>query len=283
MADSVAAQPLGRARTATIVAVGPAERLADVAATLGGAEHAGALHIVRIATDGNGTAPPAPQDDVITIGGLRPEYVNNAIAAVRLSSLPTIVWWRGGPPEGLDGVAALADRVVLDADDPWPLWSRTPPLFERTAITDVRWARLTRWRAALAHCFDLPAVRDMVGAFSRLSIAGADRAQAALFAGWLDAAFGWDSRIVLEFADAPGAPMASVTLHCEACRLDLRLLPHSTCLSAEGRIDDELIASRVVSLGRQSLPALLAEELRVRSRDLAFERAAVSALRAHRT
>ena len=114
------------------------------------------------------TAPrlPADRPDVITIGGLRPEYVNNAIAGVRLSSLPTIVWWRGGRPEGLDGVASLADRVVLDADDPWPLWARTPPLFEHTVLTDIRWARLTRWRAALAHFFDLPAVRETATTFS---------------------------------------------------------------------------------------------------------------------
>ena len=97
---------------------------------------------------------------MVSIGGLRPEYVNNAIAGVRLSSLPTVVWWRGGRPEGLDGVATLADRVVLDAEDPWPLWARTPPLFEHTAFTDMRWARLTRWRAAMAHFFDLPEVRD---------------------------------------------------------------------------------------------------------------------------
>jgi glucose-6-phosphate dehydrogenase assembly protein OpcA len=281
MENTVATRPLGRARTATVVAVGPAERLAEVAETLGAGEDASALHIVRIATDGNGTEVPESRPDVITIGGLRPEYVNNAIAAVRLSSLPTIVWWRGGPPEGLDGVASLADRVVLDTSDPWPFWERTPPLFEHTALTDVRWARLTRWRAALAHFFDLPAIREMVPSFSRLSIAGADRAQAALFAGWLDAAFGWRGRIVPEFtAAATGAPLESVTLQCEACRLDLRLLPHTTCLSTEGRLGSDLIASRVVSLGSQALPALLAEELRVRSRDLAFEAAVESALSA---
>ena len=58
----------------------------------------------------------------------------------------------------------------------------------------------------------------------------------------------------------------------------LQLLPHSTCLSAEGRVADDLIASRVVSLGSQSLSTLLAEELRIRSRDVAFERALERAL-----
>ena len=278
MENAVGTQPLGRARTATVVAVGPSDRLADVAATLGAEDDAGALHIVRIAIDGASVPPGEPGSDVVAISGLRPEYVNNAIAAVRLSSLPTIVWWRGGKPEGLDGVAALADRVILDAEDPWPLWSRTPPLFEHTALSDVRWARLTRWRAALAHFLDLPAVRAKVSSFSRLSIAAADRPQAALFAGWLDSSFGWGGRVPTELTSA-SAPLESITLDGGACQLSLRLLPNTTCISTEGRVGSDVVAARVVSLGSQSLSALLAEELRVRSRDLAFERTLVSALR----
>jgi Glucose-6-phosphate dehydrogenase subunit len=279
MANAVTVQPQGRARTATVVAVGPSDRLADVAEVLGGGADAGALHIVRIAIDGDGANLPGDRPDVITIGGLRPEYVNNAIAAVRLSSLPTIVWWRGGRPEGLDGVASLADRVVLDADDPWPLWALTPPLFEHTVLTDIRWARLTRWRAALAHFFDLPAVRETASSFSSLSIAASDRAVAALFGGWLDAAFGWRGRIVPDVRDASsGAPLESVRLESPSCRIELCLLPNSTCLSTEGHVGSDQVASRVVSLGSQTPSTLLAEELRVRARDIAFERAVQSAL-----
>ena len=281
MENTVVAQPPGRARTATVVAVGPSARLADVAETLGGEEESGALHIVRIVIDGGAVSASDLRPDTVTISGLKPEYVNNAIAGVRLSSLPTIVWWRGGRPETLDSVASLADRVVLDSEDPWPLWERTPPLFEHTALTDIRWARLTRWRAALAHFFDLPAVRQKGDSFSRLTIAAADRAEAALFAGWLDAAFGWRGRIVPEIiAAADGSPLESVTLHGDACQLDLHLLPQTTCLSTEGRVGSELVAARVVSLGSQSPSTLLAEEFRVRSRDLAFEGAVVSALAA---
>jgi len=272
MENPLAAAPLGRARTATVVAVGPSDRLADVAQILAAQDNAGALHIVRIATDGTGTPGPDDGPDVITIAGLRPQFVNNAIAGVRLSSLPTIVWWRGGPPEGLDGVASLADRVVLDAVDPWPLWSRTPPLYDQTAFTDLRWAGLTRWRAALAHCFDLPRVRESAAGFNSLSIAGADRAQAALFAGWLDASLGWRGRVRAAFVPS-SVPLESVTLRGSGCEVALQLLPDSTCLSTEGRVAGDVVASRVVSLGDQSLATLLAEELRVRSRDIAFERA----------
>jgi glucose-6-phosphate dehydrogenase assembly protein OpcA len=276
MENSLATQPLGRARTATLVAVGPSDRLTDVTATLADGDGAGALHIVRIVTDGSGPPGGDERPDVVTIAGLRPEYVNNAIAAVRLSSLPTIVWWRGGRAEQLEGVASLADRVVLDAIDPWPLWSRLPPLFEETAFTDVRWARLTRWRAALAHFFDLPRVKESASDFTSLSIAAADRAQAALFAGWLDASLNWRGRIRAALVPS-SMPFESVTLRGNTCELVLRLLDND-CLSAEGRIGGDLMASRVLSLGTQTLGALMAEELRVRSRDLAFERALERAL-----
>jgi glucose-6-phosphate dehydrogenase assembly protein OpcA len=271
MENALVSPAPGRARTATIVAVGPVARLADVTTILAAEGDPGAMQIVRISTDGTAPADDS-RPDVVTISGLRPQYVNNAIAAVRLSSLPTIVWWRGGPPEGLAGVAALADRVILDTVDPWPFWSRIPPLFEQTAFTDVRWARLTRWRAALAHFFDLPRVREAAERFNSLSIAASDRAQAALFAGWLDASLGWRGRVRAAFVPSH-LPLESITLGGDTCELALHLLPDSTCLSTEGRVTGDLVASRVVSLGSQTVATLIAEELRVRSRDVAFERA----------
>jgi glucose-6-phosphate dehydrogenase assembly protein OpcA len=276
--ENTVTTPRARARTATLIAVGPAARLGDVAAVLGTEEDIDALHIVRILTDGEETAPDAPTD-IMTIGGLRPEYVNNAIAGVRLSGLPTVVWWRGGQPEGLDGVAALADRVILDAEDPWELWVRTPDLFEHTALTDIRWAALTRWRAALAHFFDLPEIRASAASFSKLAIAAADRSEAALFAGWVDSSLGWNGKVRPVFQpSSANLPMESVSLGSPSAELRLDLLPNSTCLSAEARVSKEVLASRVVSIGDQSLSTLLAEELRVRSRDVAFERAVTRAI-----
>ncbi len=269
---------LARARTATLVIAGSAARLSEAVDMLRANEDdAGSLHIVRVVTEGDAGVDEGA--DVVTIQGLRPEYVNNAIAAVRLSSLPTVIWWRGGSPEGVDGAVGLSDRLVLDVEDPWPVWRRIPPLFEQAAITDIRWARLTRWRAAMAHFFDLSQVRAASASFSSLSISGGDRAQCALFAGWLDASLGWKGRVVPQNSSAAsGAPMETVTLAGDAGELSLNLLPDTTCVNTQARLGTEILASRVVSLGDQSLRTLLAEELRVRSRDLAFERAVERAL-----
>jgi len=266
-----------RSRIATLVIVGPSHRLEEATEGLDGTDETGAFRMVLISTDPEPRQEFEQQPDVVRIRGIRPEHVNNAIAAVRLSSLPSIVWWRGGPPDGLDGAATLADRIVLDAEDPWPLWARTPSLFEQTALTDLRWTRLTRWRAALAHFFDLPEVREQADAFSRLTIHGSDRPQCALFAGWLDASLGWNGQVIRELL--PGScPLESVSVGGAAAELSLRLLPNGSCLATSVQMSTRLLASRVVSVGDQHLRSLLSEELRVRSRDLAFERALERAL-----
>jgi glucose-6-phosphate dehydrogenase assembly protein OpcA len=268
-----------RSSTATLVIVGPRDRLGEAATSLSAIHEAGAVRAVLISTTPSESAPARTHDDLDAIEGLPPQFLNNAIAGLRLSSLPTVVWWRGGPPDSLEGIAALADRVVLDAEDALPLWSRAPAVFESTALTDVRWAGLTRWRAALAHFFDLPQICEASPTFTRLVLTGNDHASCALFAGWLDASLGWEGRVAVDLTGG-AAPMESVTLEGAGARLSLRLLPNSTCLSTEARIGEQVVASRVVSLGDQRLPALMSQELRVRSRDLAFELALQSTLNA---
>jgi glucose-6-phosphate dehydrogenase assembly protein OpcA len=265
------------ARSATVVVVGASERLEEAARALSGEDEAGSLRVVLITTESQ-PAPPVDADgDVVSIGGLRPQYVNNAIAGVRLSSLPTMVWWRGGLPEGLDGVATLADRVVLDVEDPAPLWPRLPALFDQTGFTDLRWTRLTRWRSAMAHFFDLPQVRDAAPDFDRLEICGGDHPQCSLFAGWLDASLGWRGRIKPRIVRGR-QPLESITLGGRRADLILRRIPASTCLETEVQLEKQVLTSRVVSLGDQSLRTLMSEEMRVRSRDVAFEKAVQSAL-----
>jgi glucose-6-phosphate dehydrogenase assembly protein OpcA len=240
------------------------------------------VRVVLISTSPSSPSPRQSNDDVATIEGLPLGYLNNAIAALRLSSLPSVVWWRGGPPDALAGVATLADRVVLDAENPEPLWHRAPDLFERTALTDVRWARLTRWRAVMAHFFDLAPVRDASRTFTRLRVRGHDQPLCALFAGWLDASLGWDGRVAIIREEA-SAPLSAVTLEGQGASLELQLLPATTCVSADARVHGQPLASRVVSLGDQSLPSLISQELRVRSRDFAFERALARTLPAPTT
>ena len=180
-----------RALTATVIVVGPPDRLIAAADALEQLGDAGGVRAILI-SEGTHTAPVARvTENAIAIAGLAPQFLNNAVAALRLSSLPAVVWWRGGSVEALDDLADLADRLVLDVEDPATVWPGAPALFERTAVTDLHWTRLTRWRAVLAHLFDLPNVRGAAAGLDRLEIDAADRPAARLFAGWLRSSLGW--------------------------------------------------------------------------------------------
>ena len=277
MENAVTAQPPGRARTATVVAVGPSDRLGrrrrDPA-------RRGRCRRAAHRQDRRRRRRRGRRRRIGRMwsrsAALRPEYVNNAIAAVRLSSLPTIVWWRGGRPEGLDGVASLADRVVLDADDPLaalgadaaalrahrahrhPLGAAHPlARGARALLRSARRARAPRTRS--------PACRSprRIRPRPRCSPAGSTPS------------LGWRGRI------ARGRHGRRQRRAARIGDAGERVVPHRAAPAAQQHLPVDggprrlrtVVASRVVSLGDQTLSTLLAEELRVRSRDIAFERA----------
>ena len=102
------------------------------------------------------------------------------------------------------GSPTLADRLVLDAEDPGPVWARVAALAERTATSDLRWTRLTRWRALMAHFWDIPEVRAAAPGFNRLRIEGSDLHAARLYAAWLHVDPQVDSRRRSRCVERPG-------------------------------------------------------------------------------
>ena len=84
------------AATATVVIIGPKPRLLDVAESL---KSGGPLNGVRSIFIASGTlCTPGVRVTAseIALDGLRDEFVDNAVGALRLPSLPTVLWWRGG-------------------------------------------------------------------------------------------------------------------------------------------------------------------------------------------
>ncbi len=267
----------GIARTATLVIAGHAERLVDAARAIGELTDIG-VRAVLISYGDNPEPTVRVTHHAVALEGLCAEYLNNAVAALRLSSLPTLVWWRGGATSTLEGLATLADRLVLDAPDPTDAWAQVGTLAEKTAVSDLRWARLTRWRALMAHFFDLPDVLADAPHLRTLRIEGCDRHMARLFAGWIASTLHWPRGQGYEFREKPGgAPIEAVALSGGAQELSLRLASSRTCVETAARAGGVEAASRTVSLGDQGLAALLGEELRIRARDLAFERAVAAA------
>jgi glucose-6-phosphate dehydrogenase assembly protein OpcA len=271
--------PVGPALVATVIVIGRPERLDEAADALASLADPGSVRTILI-SEGTRTTPVSKAaGDAIFVSGLAPRYINNAVASLRLSSLPAVVWWRGGSPEALDGLADLADRLVLDVEDPEDVWTHAAALFDHTVVTDLRWTRLTRWRAALAHLFDLPQVRDAAERFESITIDAPDIPAARLFAGWLRSALQWTPAVTISIRHVPrddaAVPLAAVRLAAKDLTISLGLKVDSECLEAS--VDGAGGCFRVVPLGAGSLASLIAEELAVRTRDMAFERALAAA------
>lgn len=265
----------GRALTATILVAGPRARLAEAAQAVAQLRDVGVRAV--LISYGDNPAPAARvSNHMVALDGLRADYLNNAVAALRLSSLPTLVWWRGGDARSIEGLSALADRLVLDAEDPREVWGSIEHLGEHTSVTDLRWTRLTRWRALMAHFFDIPEVRAAIPDFHSLHLEGSDEHVLRLFAGWVLSSIRAPDRISLEMVVKPGgAPIETVKIGGKQ-ELGLTLGQRQTCVQASARVRNLASTSRIVSLGDQQLAALLGEELRIRARDVAFERAVVA-------
>jgi glucose-6-phosphate dehydrogenase assembly protein OpcA len=267
-----------RALTATVIVVGPSDRLAPCADAMEQLGMTGSVRSIFI-TEGEQPSPTARVTETsIVIAGLAPRFLNNAVAALRLSSLPALVWWRGGSIESLTDLAALADRLVLDTEAPGEIWARAGDLVEHTAMTDLRWTRLTRWRALLAHIFDLPQVRRAAPTITRLTIEAADLPCARLFAGWLRSSLGWTAAVATDITSATPTdrqPLERAVLTGGDVTITLQVRSTRTCLEAV--IAGVEASTRVAPCAEPTLAALLSEELAVRTRDLAFERALASA------
>jgi glucose-6-phosphate dehydrogenase assembly protein OpcA len=265
---------------ATVVAVSAVDRLAETEETLAELASRCAVRAILI-SQGTTTSPPATvAGQIVELAGLKPRYVDNAVAALRLSSLPTLVWFRGGTPDQLPDLADLADRVVLDEIDPVPSWRQAVRLADRTAFGDLRWTRLTRWRTLMAHFFDVPRVREAARTFDRLRIRGSDRVSADLYASWLRSAL--SPTIAVDFTIDDGrAPIEEVRFGNEEGSLLLRLSKSRTCVHMSHVVRGEAASASTVSIGDQRLASLMADELRVRARDAPFERAMVAALGVH--
>jgi glucose-6-phosphate dehydrogenase assembly protein OpcA len=263
--------PLARSLTATVVAVVSLEERDEVIETMTSLSRVAGVRPVVVALGDLPEPPRREENGAVVIDGLVLRYLNNAVASLRLSSLPTLAWWRAGGPDGLEGLATLVDRIVIDLDDPASGWLLVPALAPVASVSDIRWTRLTRWRDAIAQFFDMPEARASVADFDRVEVSGTDPHVMRLLAGWLRARLPRGSQLRVATSAEGSAPLHAVRLAAPDVSLTVRLTPNGTCLETTVEMSGGQSSSRVVALGDQGIVALLREELRVRSRDLAFE------------
>src|SRR5262245_20215811 len=254
-----------RALMCTVVVIAAPDRVTAAAEAL---EQISALVGMRAILISEGTEPsPMARvtENSVAIAGLDQRFLDNAVATLRLSSLPAVVWWRGGSTQALGDLADLADRMILDAPEPDEVWSRASDLFERTALTDLRWTALTRWRAALAHLFDVPQVREGASGVSQLDIEANDVPAARLFAGWLQSSLRWKASVpivIREVASDAPTPLVCVRLIGSIASLTLAIRPKGACLQAD--VDLVETGMRIVPLGDGGLASLIGQGLGAR-------------------
>jgi len=267
---------------ATVIVIGRRDRVEEAAAALDAVGDRAAVRRVLI-TEGTKIKADAVDDDAtIRIDGLSPEYIDNAVAWLRASSVPAVVWWRGGAAPALERLCRLVDRVVLDTDPADEMWATAVKMLDCTALTDLHWGGLTRWRSALAHLFDVPEVRAAAASYRRVEIEASDRAAARLFAGWLRASLSWGTAGTLTITDTAAAartPLTRVRLYGDGPTLTLQVPQDRTCLEAEV---DGAGGARIVPLADAALSSRFVEEVGIRTRDAAFERALVTAMETDR-
>lgn len=263
-----------RTLVATVVAVAPRTLMASTASALEALRARSALRTILIVPGDEPAPRVVTEKDATLVEGLVPRYLNNAVASLRLSSLPSLAWWRGGDADALRDLANLVDRLVLDSPDAKADWAAATSLHDRASISDLRWTRLTRWRGLLAQFFDVPDLRAESESLSHLSVEAADAPLADLFAAWVVTRMPQGPRLTVSITGSPGGhAMESIAFSGSRYHLGLRLLPGGTCVASTIERQAAPPATRVVPLGDQSTAALLCEELRVRSRDASYEQA----------
>ncbi len=125
----------------------------------------------------------------IRLGGRRASAPASVIQPLLLPDLPAFLRWRGLPPFGDDAFESLVsvvDRLIVDSTE-WPdlpgSYGDLAGIFHRVVVSDIAWARTSRWRAQLATLW--PGIADV----SRIRVTGT-AAQAHLLAGWLRSRLG---------------------------------------------------------------------------------------------
>jgi glucose-6-phosphate dehydrogenase assembly protein OpcA len=136
----------------------------------------------------------------LRLGGKRVQAPASVVEPLLLPDLPVFLRWRGLPPFGehhFEQLVDTVDRVIVDSTE-WPglpaPYARLAEIFDRVAVSDIAWARTSRWRPHLASMW--PGIAEV----RTIKVTGTE-AQAHLFAGWLRSRLGREIELAHEAAD----------------------------------------------------------------------------------
>jgi glucose-6-phosphate dehydrogenase assembly protein OpcA len=136
----------------------------------------------------------------IRLQGERATAPASVVQPLLLPDLPAFLRWRGLPPFGapeFESLIDVVDRLIVDTTE-WPdlpeSYLALADVFDRVAVSDIAWARTSRWRPMLASLWpDIATVK-------RIRVTGT-AAQAHLLAGWLRSRLAHDVELEHEPSD----------------------------------------------------------------------------------
>ena len=143
--------------------------------------------------------------------GARARVPASIVMPLLAPGLPVFLRWRGRPSFGEEPfpqLVELVDRLIVDSTE-WPdlpdAYSELAGIFDRTAVSDIAWARTSRWRRQLASLW------PGIAGIERIQVTGT-AAQAHLLVGWLRSRLGHP--VALEHE--PAASLEGVAVDGEA-------------------------------------------------------------------
>ena len=146
----------------------------------------------------------------IRLHGTSAEHPASVVEPLLIADLPVFLRWRGLPDFGssaFDELVGVVDRLIVDSTE-WPNlpapYVEFAGVFDRVAVSDIAWARTSRWRPMLASLW--PSIADV----RRIRVTGT-MAQACLLAGWLRSRLGRE----IELEHEPAEKLLGVELDGE--------------------------------------------------------------------
>ena len=255
---------------------------------------------------GGGNTNVCAEGVTLHVEGPPARHLESLAGPLLLPDLPVFLWYPNGDIPAsprCDGMAALADRIVLDtgaADDPESSLRAVLELVrheETPAVGDLQWAGLSPWRSLVTELFSHTERAGSLQEIRRVEVQYAPdaRSRALLFSGWLSSCLGWQPESVsrtegggreISFSGPSGtvtvlltpndsdAALRRVRLLCDG-GFSFEVSRHRESTDARSCVlrDGEPIGERTVHLGPSDTGALLGEELRLVGRDEVYEAA----------
>lgn len=151
----------------------------------------------------------------VMLQGSAVRALNAIVSPLLKPDLPVYLWWLHDPPEEqrlFESLAELSDRLIVDSasfirpEESIRALSSLVQSAHDSAISDLNWGRLTRWRELIAQFFDSSEYTPYLVGLNRIDIehsvapdtgsqATPNSTSALLLAAWLKTRLGWRIRL----------------------------------------------------------------------------------------